>query len=143
VLVVQQTRLAQHRREELLRHFAGQQPVAILAEAGRVPHPLVHAKPYEPAEQQVVLHLLHQHPLAPHRVQHLQQQRPQQLRRRDRRPPCAGVHGFEHRLQLYQGLVRYLTQTPQRMILWHTPAQTPIAEQLFLYPLVSTHTSSY
>ena len=38
---------------------------------------------HEPPEQQVVIELFHQQPLASHRVQHLQQQRPQQLLRRD------------------------------------------------------------
>src|SRR6185437_8480630 len=41
-------------------------------------HRLVRRKPHEPPEQQVVFQLFHQHPLAAHRVKHLQKQSPQQ-----------------------------------------------------------------
>ena len=62
-------------------------PIAILREHRHVPDSIVHLEPHEPTEQQVVLELLHQHPLAANRVEHLKQQGPQQLLRRHRRPP--------------------------------------------------------
>lgn len=43
-----------------------------------MPDRLIGGKAHEPAEQQVVLELLHEHPLAADGIQHLQQQRPQQ-----------------------------------------------------------------
>ena len=46
-------------------------------------------QPDEPAKQQIVVELLHQLALRAHRVESLQQQRPQQLLRRDRGPAGA------------------------------------------------------
>ena len=63
-----------------------------LRERRRRPHRVVHRQADKPAEQQVVVQLLHQQPLAPHGVEHLQQQRAQQLLRRDRRPTRLRVH---------------------------------------------------
>ena len=55
-----------------------EQPVAILGEYRGRPHRFVHRQPDEPAEQQVVIELLHQQPLAANRVEDLKQLRPQQ-----------------------------------------------------------------
>ena len=77
------------------RTSAVQQPVPILGEHRRVPDRVIHVQADKPAEQQVVVQLLHQHPLAANRVQHLQQQGPQQLLRRNRRPPDRRVHARE------------------------------------------------
>jgi hypothetical protein len=63
------TRLIEHLHEELLRDVALQQPVPILAEHRRNPYWLVHVQPHEPAEQQIVFQLLHQHPLAANRME--------------------------------------------------------------------------
>jgi hypothetical protein len=40
---------------------------------------IVHVQAYEPAEQQTVVELLDQDPMAAHEVQHLKQQRPQEF----------------------------------------------------------------
>jgi hypothetical protein len=66
----------QDRREELAGDVGGQQTVAVFAEHGRHPHRIVDAKPHKPAEQQIVLHLLHQLALRPDRKQNLDQRRP-------------------------------------------------------------------
>jgi hypothetical protein len=66
------TRLFQHLHEELLGDVAIQQPLAILAEHCGDPHWLVHIQTHEPAEQQIVFQLLHQHSLTANRVQDLQ-----------------------------------------------------------------------
>jgi hypothetical protein len=63
--------------EKLLRQILVQQPVAILAEHRVIPHRVVDLQTDKPAEQQVVVELFHQQPLAAHRIKHLQQQRPQ------------------------------------------------------------------
>ncbi len=65
--------------------IALQQPIAVLGEGGRRPHRVVHRQPHKPPKQQVVLQLLHQHPLAAHGIQHLEQQCPQQMLGRNRR----------------------------------------------------------
>lgn len=104
VLVAQQVplpRLTQHRLEEPSRRLSTQQAVPFLGKRGRVPYRLVVTQAHEPAEQQVVLQLLHQHPLRSHRVQHLQQQRSQQLRRWNGGTPARRIHPRKHRLQFY------------------------------------------
>src|SRR5471032_124519 len=50
------------------------------------PDRIVHREADEPAEQDVVFQLFHQQPLAPNRVEDLQQQRSQELLRWNRRP---------------------------------------------------------
>ncbi len=82
VLVRQQLlrpRLRDHLLEKRFGDFSFQQPLPVLGEHRHVPHLVVHAQPHEPPEQQVVVQLLHQQPLAAHPVEHLQQQCPQQL----------------------------------------------------------------
>jgi hypothetical protein len=85
------TRLLDHRAEKALRHLALKQPLAVLGEHRHVPHRIVDAQAHEPAEQEIVIELLHQHPLTAHRIQHLHQQRAQQLLRRDRGPSSASA----------------------------------------------------
>lgn len=65
--------------KERFDHFVLEQTIPILGEHRVVPDGVFDRQSDEPAEQQVVAHLLHQHALAAHRVQHLQQQRTQQL----------------------------------------------------------------
>src|SRR5271155_360408 len=57
-------RLFQYFFEEAIRHFALQQPLAILREHGHIPHRVVHVEPNEPAIKNVVVELLYQLPLA-------------------------------------------------------------------------------
>src|ERR1019366_2162777 len=69
------TRLIDHRVEKALRYLAHQQTLAVLGEDGHVPYRIVDVEPHKPAKQEVVIELLHQKPLAAHRVEHLQEQR--------------------------------------------------------------------
>ncbi len=87
--------LRQHAGKERARHFLIQQPLPILAEHRVVPHRFVHLHSHEPAKQQVVAQLLHQQPLAAHRVENLQQQCAQQTFRRNRRPARFGIQPVE------------------------------------------------
>jgi len=73
--------------EEGFGNVAIEQAFAVLGKHGHVPDAVIHVQTHEPAEQQVVVELFHQHPFAAHRVQRLQQERSQQLLRRDRRRP--------------------------------------------------------
>ena len=70
-----------HRLEELAGDGVRQQPLAILREGRRGPHRCVHTEAHEPAEQQVVLELLDEQPLAPLGVEDLQQQVAERLLR--------------------------------------------------------------
>ena len=62
-------------RQKFARYAGVQQPVAVLREDRWHPHGIVDAEPDEPAEQQIVLHLLHQLPLGVDREQDLDQRR--------------------------------------------------------------------
>jgi len=77
---IRQIRLGsfQHPLEKDFGHFFVQEPLPVLAENRVMPHHFVHAHTDKPAKQQVVVQLLHQEPLAAHRVKYLQQQGPQQ-----------------------------------------------------------------
>lgn len=135
-------RLGEHAGKELLGNVAFQQPVPILAEHRRHPHPIIHSQADEPAEQQVVIQLLHQHPLASNRVQHLQQQRPQQLLRWDRRPPHPRIQAFEGCRKLHQRLIDHGPDGTKRMALGYPLLQRNVAEHRSLLPVVSTHLST-
>jgi hypothetical protein len=52
-----------------------ERPSTVLREDGVVPNDILRGQSDEPAKQQVVLHFLHQHALAAHRAEDLQQQR--------------------------------------------------------------------
>src|SRR5712691_9517179 len=56
--------------EERSRNLLVQKPVTILQEHGMVPNLASNRQPDEPAEQEVVVQLLDQHPLRANRVKH-------------------------------------------------------------------------
>ena len=126
---VRHLRLRQHAGQELHRHLALQQPVAVLGEGGRIPHRIVDAKADEPAEQQVELDPLHQLALRADRVERLQQQRPQQPLRRDRLPAERRIKRVELRRERRQRGVDDAADHPQRMIRTDPLLQVHIAEQ--------------
>ncbi len=126
--------------KERLRQLLIQKPVAILAEYRVIPHRVVDLQSDEPAEQQVVVELLHQQPLAANRIEHLQQQRPEQPLRSDRRPALGRIQAVEFCRHLRQHQVHQLTDRTQRMIYGHTFFQGHIAEHSGLKSIiVSTH----
>jgi len=104
-------RIGQDRRQETARDVAFQQPIAVLREHRHVPDRRVHGQTDEPAKQHVVGDLLHQLPFRADREQSLQQQRPQQFLRWDRRPP--GVR-IDPRKRRRQPLQRRVHQQPDR-----------------------------
>jgi hypothetical protein len=123
-------RLGHHRRQELRRDLALQQPVAVLREARMVPSRVVHPQPHEPAEQKVELHPLHQLALRPDAVKRLQQHRPKQSLRRDRW--TAKPHRVQHRKvfrQVGQGRVRDRPDRAQWVVRPNPCLKVNIAEQ--------------
>jgi hypothetical protein len=66
-------RLLGYRVEKALCYLAHQQALPVLREDRYVPYRLVDVEPHKPTKQEVVIELLHQKSLAPHRVQHLQE----------------------------------------------------------------------
>jgi hypothetical protein len=84
-------RQVQYGDKKLGGDIAVEQPIPVLAEHRRIPHRIVHRQTDEPAEQQIIVELLHQLPFRADRVERLQRQRPQQPLRWNRRPAVAGV----------------------------------------------------
>ncbi len=134
--------LRQHRREELGRDVAFQQPVAVLREHRMVPGCDVDADTDEPAEQQIVFQPLHQKPLRADRIKRLQQHRPQQLLRRYRRPPNRRIEPGKLALQRRQRLVYNRPDRSQRMISPHPRLQVNVAEQLARSIVAAAHAPS-
>src|SRR5512132_188437 len=121
--------IVEHGSEELRRDLAVEQPVAVLGEHGHVPHLLIDAETDKPAEQQVIVQLLHQLSLRAHGIERLQQQPPQQLLRRDRRPADRRIDRLEIFVQPRQRRVHDRSDRPQRMAARHTCLQVDITEQ--------------
>ena len=67
-------RVGQHARQELVRHVARQQPVAVFAEARLVPGHIIDAESDKPAEQEVEFQPLHELPFRAKTVKGLQEQ---------------------------------------------------------------------
>ena len=131
--------LAQHRLEELRRDLARKEPVAVLGEHRHVPDRRVDRQANEPAEQQVVVELLHQLALRAHRIEGLEQQRPQQLLRRDRRPAEVRVQLVEGRRHHGQRLVDDRPDRPQRVVRWHPLLAAQVAEQALRPNIAAPH----
>src|ERR1039457_516631 len=142
VLVTEQTVLAQlphHAFEKRAGNVPCQQPVPVLAEHRRHPHLIVHVQPHKPPEQNVVIELLHQQPFAPDRVQHLQQQRPQQLLRRNRWPSVRRVQPRKLARQLSHHRIHQFAYRAQRMIPWYPLLRRKITEHRSLLSILSAH----
>jgi hypothetical protein len=77
--------------------------------------------------------LLAQHALAPDGVQNLQQQRPKQLLRRNRRSAGLRKNGVKAWRQLSQNRVNELADHPQRVVRRYTVLKRDVAEQLVLF----------
>ena len=112
-------RMVQKLGHELGKHLAVLQPIAVLCESGRVPDRVVGRKPHEPAVQQIVVQLLHQLAFRADAVEHLKQQRAQQLLRRNRRTAFARVQLPQATVQLAQHIAHKYPDLPQRMIRRH------------------------
>jgi hypothetical protein len=93
-----------------------------------VPHRIIDPEPDEPAEQQVEAHPLHELTLGAHRIERLQEERPQQLLRRDRGPADPGIELVEPRRKPRQGVVYDRPDRPQRMPSGHPGLQIDVAE---------------
>src|SRR5438105_1659399 len=83
--------LLEHGCEKSVGDVACKQTLPILREHRHIPNRIIHVQSHKPTEQQAVIELFHQHSFASHRVQHLEQQRTQQLLRCYRWPSSLGV----------------------------------------------------
>src|SRR5580692_12989372 len=84
-------RMVQKLRHELLKHVAALQTLPVLGEGRRVPDGVVRGEPNKPAIEKIIVELRHQLAFRADAVEYLPQQGAQQLLRRDRRPPLAGI----------------------------------------------------
>ena len=131
--------LVQHPRQELGGDIARQQTFAVLGEDRHVPDRRVHPQPDKPAEQQIVVQLLHQLTLRAHRIECLQKQCSQQFLRRDRRPADRRIEPFEPARQPFQRRVHDDPDRPQRMIRRDPRRATQIAEQRCCVQIPTAH----
>src|SRR5262249_25377749 len=132
-----QLRMLHERGQKLPRHVCFKQPIAVLREHPRNPYRLVHAETNEPAVEQVVVELLHQLPLRADGIERLQQERPQQSLRRDRRPAAVRVRPGKIAVERRQHLVHDRPHQPQRVFGWDALLKVNIGKQ-FTRPLVQT-----
>src|SRR6201988_4418289 len=132
-------RQIEHAGKELGGDIPVEQPVPVLAKYRRIPDRLVRRKPDEPAEEQIEVELLHQLPFRAHRIERLQQQRPQQPLRRDRWPAVTSIEFVERRRQISQRRVHQRADLAQRMTAWNSILQTQIAEHAFRRSVVAAH----
>jgi len=131
--------LCLHAVEEPVGDLTLEQPLAVLAEHTRCPDRLVHVESDEPAEQKVVVELLHQQPLAADGIKDLEGERAQQLLRRDRRAPDARVELGEVRGEILQDDVDDLPDGSQRVVLGNPRLRRDVAEQVHVVSVVSAH----
>ena len=118
------TMRATERLDQIYGDLAAEQPVPVLGEGRVIPHLVVHLEGDEPAQQQAIVDLLHQLPLAADRVQ-----RHQQLLRRDRVATQAGIQRVEAPVHFPQRRIRHRPYRAQRMILRYPRIRTDRAEQ--------------
>src|SRR5215472_4116159 len=89
---------------ELLEHAALLKPVPVLGEHRWIPHWIIWRQSDKPAEEKIVIELLHELTLRTDAVEHLQEKRTQELLRRDRWPALMRVELAKTVTQLLQHL---------------------------------------
>lgn len=110
-------------------HVGGQQPVAVLAKHRRDPDGIVDPEAHKPAEQQVVIHLLHELPLGPDRVEDLQQAGTDQPFGRDRGAALTRVEPVEVGIQGAQRVVDDGPDLAKRVSRRNALLEIEVAEQ--------------
>ena len=124
---------------ELLKHVAVLQPLAVLRKCRRVPYRIIRRKPDEPAVQKIVVQLFHQLPLPADAIEDLEQERAQQLFRRDRGAPLARIELPKGSAQVFQNFPNQFTNLSQWMVLWHARLWRNIRKQSALIPKCPAH----
>ena len=131
--------MRQDRRQELAGDVGVQKPVAVLRKHGWNPHRIVDAKPYEPAEQEIVLHLLHELAFRADREQNLDQRGAQQPLGRNRRAAIGGIKLGELCVERRQRGIHKLANLAERMTEGNAFLQIDVAEHRARLPILSTH----
>ena len=92
-----------------------------------------------PAEQQVEVQLLHKLPLRADRVEGLQQQRPEQLLRRERPATRKAIQRLEIRPQRAKEMVHVPADNPKRMVPRNPILQAQVTEKTAAALIPTTH----
>jgi hypothetical protein len=132
-------RLLHDGREERLRDVPPQQTLPVLGEHGHIPDRGVEAQSHEPSIENVEVQLLHELPLAPDRVQRLEQQGAEELLGRDGRPPDLRVQPREPRRQVPQHLIDQHSDRAQGVIGRHPLLWPDVAKHVIRDRLVAAH----
>jgi len=132
-------RLRDDQLKKALGHGLRQEPIPILREDRRCPDEFIQLQAHEPAEQDVVIELLHEQPFAAHRVEQLQELRPQEPLRRNRRPAASRVERVERRRHLVEQRVDQEPHGPQGVIRRDTRFRRHVTEQGRWLTIVSSH----
>jgi len=127
------------RVEETLRDLVVEQTVSVERERRVVPYRIIDVQPDEPAEQQVVVELLHEQPLAANAVDHLQQRSPEQSFGRDRGSTDLRVARLEHRVEVPEQPVDELAQGPDRVVLGHPVLDRDLSKHSKLLHVRTAH----
>jgi hypothetical protein len=135
----QALRLVDHVPEEGASQLVIQEAIAVLGEHRRGPDGFVHIHADEPAEQDVVVELLHQQPLTPDRIEDLQQLRPQQALWRHRGSADLRIQPVEVRRHRPQDTIHERPDGAQRMVTRHTLLGRHVAEHRVGLTIISTH----
>src|SRR5262245_43029120 len=99
----------------------------------------IHAQTDKPAEQKVVVELLHEQSLAADRVQHLKQQGSKEPLRGNRRTAHLGIEALQQRRQLLQSTTGQRTDCSERMIFRHSFVCRNITEHPVLLVIGTAH----
>ena len=110
-----------------------------MAEDGRHPNRLVHREPNKPAEQQIVVHLLHQLAFRANRIERLQQQSAQQFLGRDRGAARVGINRVEPVGQMCKSGIGNLADSPQRMVRRNPAIRPHVAEKPLVVVVRAVH----
>ncbi len=116
-----------------------EEPLPVLREHGRIPDGIIQGEPDEPAEQEVVIELLHELPLAPDAVEGLEQQGAEELLRRDRGPAGVGIEQGEAGGELLQGLVHHRPDGAEGVVLGDPLFRLDVAPHVALLGIVAAH----
>jgi hypothetical protein len=111
------------------RHLGRQQPVAVLREHRWHPNRVINPETDEPAEQEVILHLLHQLPLGPDQEQDLEQAGPDQPLRCDQGAAEINIKTVKILIETGERVIHDLSDLAQRVSRRDAVLKIDIAEQ--------------
>src|SRR4029077_4971148 len=118
-----------------------EQAVAVLGEGRGVEDLLIDRQSDEPAKQKVELQPFDQLPLRADRIEKLQQRRPQQSLRRDRRAPARLVERRKRSVEFSQRPIGYAPHGSQRIVRSYPRLDVDIGKKRPARPISATHRS--